>query len=153
MNFDEREEVFRRALKMYRLGLLRDAAKAFSLLIEDGSRDPRHISYCGLLIATGEGRVREGLRLCEQAIDDSSYDTEMYLNLAKLHIRTGRRTQATRVLLQGLQIDPRDPALIRQIARINPRATPMLPFLNRRHPLNKYLGLATCYLLLVFPGQ
>lgn len=142
MNFEQREEIFRRALKMYRLGLFRDAATLFRRLVEDGSQDPRHISYCGLLIATGEGRVREGQRLCEQAVEDASYDSEMYLNLAKLHLRTGRKTQATRVLLQGLHIDPKDPALIRQIERINPRSSPTLPFLSRKNPLNKYLGLA-----------
>ena len=141
MNLEQREEVFGRALKMYRLGLLRDAAKEFRRLIEDGSTDPRHISYCGLLMAVGEGKVHKGLKLCERAVEDGRYDSEMYLNLAKLHFRTGRRSRATEVLLQALRFDPRNPALIRQIGYINPRATPILPFLDRKNPLNKYFGL------------
>ena len=148
MNFEQREEVFGRALQMYRLGLLRDAARELGRLIEDGSKDPRHISYYGLLIAVGEGKVQKGLALCEQAVEEVRYDSEMYLNLAKLHFRTGRPSRAKEVLLQALKIDPKNPALIRQIAHVNPRANPILPFLTRKNPLNKYLGLARARLFL-----
>jgi tetratricopeptide (TPR) repeat protein len=142
MDFAQRDSIFKRALKMYHLGLLQDAAKEFRRLIDDGSTDPRHLSYCGLLMAIAERKVQKGLKLCEQAVEEAFYDTEMHLNLAKLHFRTGRRRQATEVLLRGLRVNPKDPALLRQIARINPRSTPPLPFLSRKHPLNKYLGLA-----------
>jgi tetratricopeptide (TPR) repeat protein len=142
MNFAEQDTVFKRGLEMYRLGLLRDAAREFRRLIEDGSTDPRHLSYCGLLIGISERNVQEGLKLCEKAVEEAYYDPEMYLNLATLHARTGKRSRATQVLLKGLRVDPENPALLRQIARVNPRSAPMLPFLSRKHPLNKYLGLA-----------
>ena len=142
MDFAQRESNFKRALKLYREGCLHMAAGEFRLLIEDGSTDPRHRSYYGLMLAIAEKRAQEGLRLCEQAVEEAFYDTEMYLNLAVLYFRTGRRDLASEVLLRGLRVDPKDPALLKKISQINPRSTPALPFLNRKHVLNKYLGLA-----------
>lgn len=142
MDFAQRELNFKRARKLYREGYLNLAAGEFRLLIEDGSTDPRHRSYYGLLIAITEKQVPEGLRLCEQAVEEAFYDTEMYLNLAVLYFRTGRRAQASEVLIRGLRVDPKDPALLKKISQINPRSTPTLPFLSRKHLLNKYLGIA-----------
>jgi tetratricopeptide (TPR) repeat protein len=142
MDFAQRESNFKRALKLYREGCLHMAAGEFRLLIEDGSTDPRHRSYYGLLMAIVEKQVSQGLRLCEQAVEEAFYDTDMYLNLAVLYFRTGRRGQASEVLLRGLRIDPDDPALLKKISQLNPRSTPTFPFLSRKHLLNKYLGLA-----------
>ncbi len=142
MDFTQRNSVFKRGLKFYRERCFHNAAGEFRLLIEDGSTDPRHRSYYGLLMAIAAKQVPEGLRLCKQAVEEAFYDAEMYLNLAVLYFRTGRRELATEVLLKGLRIDPEDPALLKKISQINPRSTPALPFLSRKHLLNKYLGIA-----------
>jgi predicted Zn-dependent protease len=142
MNYAQRDFIFKRAVGNYRRGQPHRAARELRLLIEDGSTDPRHLSYYGLLIAITEKKVREGSILCQQAVEEAFYDGAMYLNLATLYLRYGKREQAKTVLLKGLRMDPEDPALLREISRVNPRSTPPIRFLSRKHPLNKYLGLA-----------
>ncbi len=142
MNYAQRDLVFKRAIASYHQGHPHRAARELRLLIEDGSADPRHLSYYGLLIAITEKKVREGSILCMQAVEEAFYDSAMYLNLATLYSRSGKRNQAKAVLLKGLHMDPEDPALLREISRVNPRSIPPLRFLSRKHPLNKYLGLA-----------
>lgn len=140
MTSEERTRLFRTALRAYRRRILLQAFDGFRRLVEDGSSDPRHISYYGLLLAITKGKVREGLELCECALEVAFYDPEMYLNLARLHVRTGWKSQAAKVLRNGLRIDPGHPGLLREIRRVSPRAAPPLPFLDREHFVNHHLG-------------
>ncbi|MGH9463040.1 MAG: tetratricopeptide repeat protein [Vicinamibacteria bacterium] len=141
MDPNQRDQLFQRALLAYRRGALKSAARDFCLLVRDGSRDPRHVSYCGLLLAKAEGNVREALILCEQAVRQGFYDPEMYLNLAEIQLQRRSRVRAMEALRRGIRIHSGDKTLLNQLDRINPRAAPPLAFLSRRHPLNRYLGL------------
>jgi hypothetical protein len=137
---EERTRLFHTALRAYRRRILLQAFDGFERLVEDGSSEPRHLSYYGLLLAIVKGKVREGLELCESALEAAFYDPEMYLNLARLHIRTGWKSQAAKVLRNGLRIDPGDPGLLEEIRRVSPRAERTLPFLDRDHFVNHHLG-------------
>ena len=101
----------------------------------------------GLLLAIVQGRVREGLELCEEALEAAFYDPEMYLNLARVHLRTGWRSQAAKVLRNGLRIVPDDPRLLEEIGRVSPRAHKPLPFLDRDHFVNLHLGRLRAWML------
>lgn len=142
MNRTERDTVFRRALADYRLGRLRESYQGFRHLVDGGSNDPKHLSYCGLLMAATEGKVREGRALCERALTLDFYDPEVHLNLSQVHLRSGQRDHALQVLLRGIRVIPRDPRLLREISRLNPRSAPVFTFLERSNPVNKYLGKA-----------
>ena len=76
MNVRDRNRVFRRALGFYREGELQASAENFRLLLKEGSAEPRHISYCGLLVATAEGKVGDGRVLCELAVREASTEPE-----------------------------------------------------------------------------
>lgn len=150
MNINERNALFRKALRTYRAGKIRAAAQAFRTLIEDGSKDPQHLSYHGLLIALTEGELNEGTRLCSRALRVAPYDPEMYLNLARVHFRANKKRLAVEVLRRGLRIDEDDRALHRELQRMNPRATPAVDFLSRSHPVNRYIGLTRKRLFKLF---
>jgi hypothetical protein len=141
MDPNQRDQVFQSALLAYRRGALKSAARDLCLLVRDGSRDPRHVSYCGLLLAKAEGNVREALILCEQAARQGFYDPEMYLNLAEIQLQRRSRARAMEALRRGIRIHSGDKTLLNRLDRINPRAVPPLAFLSRKHPLNRYLGL------------
>ena len=68
------------------------------------------------------------------------YDPQMYINLARLHERTGWKTQAAQVLRKGLRIDPGNKKLLAEINRVAPRTPNAIPSLPRNHPVNRYLG-------------
>lgn len=140
MAWQEHETLFRRALELRRAGRGKEAASLLHQIIDGGSRDPRHLSYGGLLIATEEGDVRTGLGWCERAVEIAFYDPRMYINLARLHERTGWKSQAAEVLRKGLRIDPGNDELLAEINRINPRTPDAIPSLPRTHPVNRALG-------------
>jgi hypothetical protein len=140
MNMGERNQVFHRALESYYQGELQESVNDFRLLLQAGSRDPRHISYCGLLVATAEGKVADGRVLCELALREASTDPEMYINLARVYAWNGQASRAADVLRKGLQVAPQDPGLQREIEQVSPRSQPTVFFLRRENPVNKYLG-------------
>ncbi len=53
---------------------------------------------------------------------------------------SGRRKEASRALLQGLQIDPQDERLHELHESLGLRRQPVLGFLGRSNPLNHLLG-------------
>ncbi len=140
MDLRTRNQTFYRALKAYREGNLQVSLNAFRRLLENGRGEPRHISYCGLVVALAEGNIEDGRVLCELAIKEASTDPEMYLNLSKVYSWNGHRSLALDVLRDGLRVAPRDPALQREIERLNPRSQPPLVFLHRDNIMNRYLG-------------
>ncbi len=127
-------------MQLHRDGNNAEAARLLRQLIEEGCRDPKVLSYGGYLVATEEGDVKTGLRWCERAVEMAFYDAEMYVNLARLHERTGWKTQATQVLRQGLRIDPGNKKLLVEINRVSPRTPDAIPALPRGHILNRTLG-------------
>jgi predicted Zn-dependent protease len=140
MEMKQRESVFRSAVGDYTGGRHSQAAAKFLRLIKDGSNDPRHLSFCGLLEATLNGKTEEGLKLCERALDLGFTDPRVHLNLARVHCSLGRVNSAVAVLRNGIRMLPGHPGLLREIQRLSPRSKPPLGFLNRGHALNKYLG-------------
>lgn len=142
MDLIERNNIFRQALADYRMGRLEDACRDLKRLIDDGSTDPKHVSYCGLMLATTEGRLREGLALCERALTLDFFNPELHVNLSQVHLQSGERDRAIQALVRGIRVVPRDQRLKLELRRLKPRSAPVFHFLRRGHPLNKYLGLA-----------
>jgi hypothetical protein len=52
----------------------------------------------------------------------------------------GRKSEGLRYLKRGLMVDPRDAALLLEWRRLGVRRRPVLPFLPRRHLVNRVLG-------------
>lgn len=141
MNANDRDALFKNALEAYLQGELAVAADGFRRLVRSGSTEPKHISYCGLLVAIAEGEDEDGKVLCELAVKEGANDPEVYLNLARLHACTGSRARAIDTLRRGLRIDPNNPGLQLELSQLNRRSPPMVKSLERKHPLNRYLGL------------
>lgn len=140
MNWQDQKSLFRKAMELIRGGQGKSAAALFRQLIDSGSRDPKHLSYGGLVVATEEGDVKTGLAWCERALELAFYDPQMYINLARLHEQTGWKTQAAQVLRKGLRIEPGNKKLLAEINRVNPRTPNTIRGLPRNHPVNRYLG-------------
>ena len=141
MDRDQQERLFRRGLALCRKGLLSDAAVMFRRLIDGGSEEPLHLSYCGLLTATVHGRRSEGMELCERALQLGAYEPEVILNLARLYESLGSRQKAIKLLRRGLRETPRHPAMMKQIDRLSPRRRPPLSLVERDQFVNKRLAI------------
>jgi len=140
LHWREQQYLLRKALELHGRGDNKEAAAIFRQIIESDCREPKALSYGGLLVATEEGDVKTGLRWCERAVELAFYDPQMYINLARLHERTGWKTQAAQVLRKGLRVDPGDEKLLAEIERVSPRTPSAIPALKRDHVVNRTLG-------------
>jgi predicted Zn-dependent protease len=142
MDAKDREFLFESAMEDYRNRLHTFAAKTLRRLVEDGSTDPAHLSYCGLLMALTEGRFDEAIDLCRRSIQkDGRRSSDLYLNLGRVLAMGRRRGEAIAALTEGVALHPADRRLRSELRHLVPRAKPVFRSLPRRHPLNKYVGL------------
>ncbi len=140
MNWLSQRDITDKAMELHREGNNAKAASMFRELVESGCRDPKVLSLGGYLVATEEGDVKTGLGWCERAIEIAFYDPEMYVNLARLHERTGWKTQAAQVLRKGLRMDPGNEKLLSEIRRVSPRTPDAISLLPRDHVVNRTIG-------------
>lgn len=97
-------------------------------------------SYLGYGIARCRGQVHEGVRLCEHAVKVEFYNPENYLNLARTYLLADNRRRAYKALTQGLRTDRRHTGLIALARQMGWRRRPVLPFISRDNPVNRFLG-------------
>ena len=67
-------------------------------------------------------------------------DSELHLNQARAHLALGQRDRAVRSVIRGLAAAPLDPALTAAQTSMGWRRKPVLPFLHRNNPINRWLG-------------
>ena len=143
MDAQERKLVFESAMEDYASGLDRIAARTLRHLVEDGSEEPAHLSYAGLLAVTAEGSLDEGVAWCRRAVERGRPPSaDLFLNLARVLMLAGQRSEAIDALTRGRAEHPDDPHLRSELQHLVPRAKPLFRALPRRHPLNKYAGIA-----------
>ena len=126
---------------------------AFNLLshaIERFPDDPFLLSYYGCLVAVVDNKPREGVRICREAIEKlkgaTPFGTEFffpvfYLNLGRAYLQDNRKNEAISAFRQGLENEPQNRDLLWEMKRLGRRKKPVIPFLPRDNPLNKYAGM------------
>lgn len=111
--------------------------------------DPFFLSYLGYLTAQVERRKKEGCTLCENAIslmskaiseDKEFFYPILYLNLGRVYVLGGKKPEAIQAFQDGLRYDAKNENLLSELGALGTRRPPVLPFLDRGNPLNKYLG-------------
>ena len=111
--------------------------------------DPFFLSYAGYLMAIVENKSREGAIMCEEAIyilrkakstDIAFFLPLFYLHLGKAHLKADRKEPAINAFREGLKLDSRNRELLSEIKAIGSRKGPVISFLKRSNPINKYLG-------------
>ncbi len=108
-------------------------------------------SYLGYGIAKYQDNPKQGLKLCRRAVELDRYQPESYLFLARVHLLLRDRRSANEVVERGLEIDAGNTDLQRLKSDLGRRRRPLVPFLDRRHFLNRWLGKVRH--LLLGPGR
>ena len=134
------EESLAKGHDLLRSGLQNAALEQFARAYEHDPSNPRFRSYYGWAVALIERRIDRGLSLCRSALRDAYDSPEVYCNLAKVLLAFGRKSEALRYLRRGLMIDPTNGMLLQEWRNLGVRKRPVLPFLSRRHLLNRMLG-------------
>jgi len=102
---------------------------------------PAVLAYFGL--AVGHSRnVREGLKLCLEALSQDRRNPNIYLCLARLYILAKSKKNAIDVLSQGLRVSRKHRGLNTLRDGLGVRQKVPIPFLPRQNAVNVRLGRA-----------
>jgi len=131
--------LFQRGIALLRennpLGALACFEKAYSM-----EKTPAIMSCLGLCIATERGGISEAIKLCGEAIETEPGNPLHYLNLGKVYLKAGRKTDCLDVLRKGLSSGD-DPEIFALLESIGMRKPAIFSFVPRGHFLNRYAGL------------
>lgn len=100
----------------------------------------RYLSYYGLSLAITHGATPEAVHACEASVRRDFYNPDLYLNLGRVYLLAGKTTRALATFERGLALAPKHRALRDELAKVDRRAAPPLPMLDRNHALNYWLG-------------
>src|SRR5208337_199046 len=133
------EELFKRGVEELANGKMIPALGSFekALELED---NPAFYSYFALCIAKERGQVRKAIKLCEEALQKDGENTAHYLNLGKILLHTGNLDDAIMVFRGGMKYGT-NLLIIDELNKLFTRNRPEISFLDRKNPINKYLGI------------
>ena len=109
--------------------------------------NPAWHSSLGYCIAKERGQVKKGYDLCCESLELEPHNPVHYLNLAKIHLMAGHKSEALDTLREGMAAGGSQ-EILAFFGEIAPRKPPVFSFLPRQHPLNKWLGLTLHWLRL-----
>ncbi len=139
---DEAQRLFEKGVEELEAGSTAEALASLRRAYELAPDHARIRSRLGVAIAREERNFEESRALCESAAKQEFFNPDLYLNLSQVYLEFGRRSEALRYLRRGQMIDPGHAPINRAIAELGRRRLPVLPFLPRRHPVNRVLGTA-----------
>lgn len=97
-------------------------------------------SFLGYGVARFQGKLREGIKLCEHALKLQFYDADNHWNLARIQALAGERLNAHATIEKGLKLDSHHEGLLALQKDLGVRRRPVLGFLDRNNPINVFLG-------------
>ena len=102
---------------------------------------PAILAYYGLAVGHSQN-VREGLRLCLDALAQDRRNPSIYLCTARLYILADSKKKALEVIAHGLRISRGHRGLTALRRSLGVRQRVAIPFLPRRNAINIRLGRA-----------
>jgi tetratricopeptide (TPR) repeat protein len=127
--------------------------QAYSILqqaIADYPENALILSYFGCLQAIVDRKYRSGIDACRKALalfrapDKYSVGVIypiLYLNLGRACLAAGRKQEAIEAFTKGLKYDRSHRELKKELMLLGMRKPPVVPFLSRSNPINKYIGM------------
>ena len=112
--------------------------------------NPFLLSYYGYLEAIVNKNNKKAIQMCLEALRRLKGDTPegleifypvLYLNLGKTYLAAGYKKAAINAFYKGLSRDQENEGLLEEIKKIGTRRKPVVGFLPRSHPVNRYLGM------------
>jgi tetratricopeptide (TPR) repeat protein len=150
---EEAQRLFDRGAAHLEQGLHAEALACLRQAVDLAPDHAQVRSSLGVAIAHVERNFEESRALCESAAKQEFFNPDLYLNLSRVYLEFGRRSEALRYLRRGQMIDPGHTSIRRAIAKLGRRRLPILPFLPRRHPVNRALGTARKFVMSPFLGR
>ena len=139
MESQEAEKLFTKGVNAFSQGRTLSALAFFEKAIHIESTPACH-SFLAVCIAKERGQVRKAISLCKEIIEADSGNPVHYLNLGRIYLLAGDKTEAAKAFRDGLTYGD-DPQIIDELDKLVIRKPPVFPFLKRENFINKYAGL------------
>ena len=145
-----KSEYFEEAQRLLKRGNGKSAIIILAEALDKFPSDPFLLSYYGCLVAVVENRPKEGIKICEDAmglLDNTMpfgkefFYPVFYLNLGRAYLKGSKRREAVNAFNKGLKNDPENHDLLWEIKKLGTRRKPVVKFLKRSNPINKYIGI------------
>ena len=136
---NEAEKLFTKGVEAIKNGNMVSALVYFEKATQLDN-NPTNRSYLAFCIARERGQFKKAISLCEEALKEDPENPVHYLNLGRVYILTGQKTEAMRILREGLTYEE-NREIVDELVGLGMRKPSVIPLLNRRNPLNKYLGI------------
>ena len=115
------------------------AAHSYLQAALEKERTPNNLSLYGLALAAHTRVIEPSIALCQEAVKKEPKNPEHFLRLGTVYLVAGRKKEAIRIFRLGLRVGG-NPTIVRWLQVLGDRKKPLIPFLSRANPLNKYLG-------------
>lgn len=135
----EAKSFYEEGLEALKSGSFLSAMKLFEKAVAL-ERKPPYLSRLALCLAKERRDFAKAISLCKEAIKHEPRNAEHFLYLGRIHLLAGQKKEAIRIFRMGLRHD-RNQDISRELQRLGSRRGPVLPFLGRNNPINKYLGI------------
>jgi tetratricopeptide (TPR) repeat protein len=112
--------------------------------------EPFLLSYYGCLEAIIDRNYSYGIETCLRAIEQLDETTPFgqeifypifYLNLGRAYLAAKKKNEATEAFKKGLSFDAENRDLLWEMTKLGMRRKPLIPYLKRSNPINKYIGM------------
>jgi tetratricopeptide (TPR) repeat protein len=136
----EAEKLFASGLEALARSNTLTALTFFEKAVEKEDK-PIYSSYMALCIAKERGQFQLAFTLCEKAKAREPQNPVHYLNLGRIYLFAGKKSEAVRTFREGLAWE-KNQQIIDELDRLGTRNPPVVSFLKRSNPINRILGLA-----------
>jgi Flp pilus assembly protein TadD len=140
MSSTEPEQLFANGVKAADKGNWVAALACFEKVVKSGG-NPAGSSYLAVCIARERGQFNKADMLCKEALDIEPENPVHYLNLGRIFLLQGRKKEAIQAFREGLRRGGVEQRIIEELNRLGTRKGPVISFLKRDNPINKYLGI------------
>jgi len=147
MGESEAREEFWKGFALLRAGEARDALPHLRSSAKLDAHNALYLSYLGLATGLAEGNWDTAEDLCSQALRLERQQPNLYLNMAEVYRRAGKKDAAVSILEAGLEFSERNRSLRDALNRLGDRRPRVFTSLDRRHFLNRNLGQLRYHLL------
>jgi len=111
--------------------------------------EPVLLSYYGCLEAIINKNYEYAIDTCLRAIKKLDerlpfsrefFASVFYLNLGRAYLASGNKTDAVKAFRKGLSFDKDNKDILWELMKLGSRRRPVVPYLKRTNPINKYIG-------------
>lgn len=138
---DEATRLFDKGVALIKRGLPVEAMECLEQVISLGHKNSACYSWLGVAMARSKWDMAKAEKLCKMAVKKDFYVPQYYINLAEIYKLKGNKVKALETLEAGLELDSENKAILKELYKFGARTRPAIPFLSRKNPINKELGI------------